>query len=98
MKTIVLFPTIGLPIPSINGGAVEALITDLIDQNEIHKLYNFIVVSGWSEGIEEIQSKYKCSTFIVIINAHSSELKYFSYGVTFSNFVIGNFSNAITVG
>ena len=66
MKTIVLFPTIGLPIPSINGGAVEALITDLIDQNEIHKLYNFIVVSGWSEGVEEIQSKYKCSTFIVI--------------------------------
>ena len=79
MKTIVLFPTIGLPIPSINGGAVEALITDLIDQNEIHQLYNFIVVSGWSEGIEEIQSKYKCSTFIVIKKRFYDDAFYFVY-------------------
>ena len=45
MKTIILFPAIGLPIPSIKGGAVEARITDRIDQNEIHKLYNFVVIS-----------------------------------------------------
>lgn len=79
MKTIILFPAICLPIPSIKGGAVEALITDLIDQNEIHKLYNFVVVSGWCEGIEEIQAKYKRTTFIVIKKRFYDDVFYFVY-------------------
>lgn len=54
MKTIVLFPTIDLPIPALKGGAIETLITTLIDQNELYGKYRFVVVSGWSLGIAEI--------------------------------------------
>lgn len=79
MKTIILFPTIGLPVPSIKGGAVEALITDLIDENEKHKLYHFIVVTGWCENIYRVQSKYKYTSFIVIREKFYDKVLFFLY-------------------
>lgn len=79
MKTIVLFPTIGLPIPSVMGGAVETLITDLIDENEMHKQYRFVVVSGWCEGIEAIQAKYKYTQFVVVKERFYDKFLFFVY-------------------
>lgn len=79
MKTIVLFPTIGLPIPSVKGGAVETLITDLIDENEKHKQYKFLVVSGWCEGIEAIQANYKYTKFVVVRERFYDKFFLFAY-------------------
>jgi hypothetical protein len=32
----------GLPVPNTRGGAIESLVTDLINQNEIEKFYSII--------------------------------------------------------
>lgn len=79
MKTIVLFPTIDLPIPALKGGAIETLITTLIDQNELYGKYRFVVVSGWSLGIAEAQKKYQYTEFINIRSKWSDKLLLFVY-------------------
>lgn len=52
-----------LPIPNIKGGAIETLMTLLINQNEIYNKVHFIVISAWTEGIEKATSKYKNTEF-----------------------------------
>lgn len=52
-----------LPIPNIKGGAIESLMTLLLDQNEIYQKVYFVVVSAWAEGVEEAASKYKYAEF-----------------------------------
>lgn len=45
MKDIVFIFNPGCyPVPAINGGAVEALITTLIDENEVQQKYNFHII------------------------------------------------------
>ena len=41
-----------LPVPNIKGGAIETLLTLLINQNEIERKVKFIVICAWCEGIE----------------------------------------------
>ena len=52
-----------LPVPNIKGGAIETLLTLLINQNEIERKVKFIVICAWCEGIEEISKKYKYTEF-----------------------------------
>lgn len=44
-KCILLIPPQELPIPAVGGGAIETLITNLLDENEIYNKVLFIVVS-----------------------------------------------------
>ena len=56
-KSICLILPGKLPVPNIKGGAIETLLTLLIDQNEIYERVHFIVICAWAEGIEEATSK-----------------------------------------
>lgn len=58
-KTIMLIPPIGLPVPAVGGGAVEQLITHLLEINEIQSRVNIVAVSKYDE--QASQFKYKNS-------------------------------------
>ena len=48
-KKIMLIPQETLPIPAIKGGAVETLVTALLDENEREKLAKFVCTSIYDE-------------------------------------------------
>lgn len=56
-KTCMLIPQLVLPIPDVEGGAIETLITNLIEENEIENKVRFVVVSKYNE--VAAQKKYK---------------------------------------
>lgn len=58
-KTIMLIPQLTLPIPAVGGGAIEQLITHLLDENEKDNLVRLIVVSKYDE--EASKKEYKHS-------------------------------------
>lgn len=58
-KTVMLIPPMGLPIPAVGGGAVEQLITHLLDVNEIENKVNIIAVSKNDE--QAAKHEYKNS-------------------------------------
>ncbi|MGO5048685.1 glycosyltransferase family 4 protein [Dysosmobacter sp. Sow4_B12] len=58
-RVIMLLPPTVFPIPAVCGGAVEQLITHLLDVNEIENRATFIVVSKYDERAAKI--KYRNS-------------------------------------
>ena len=66
MKKICLVVGNTLPVPAVMGGAVEELITMLLDQNEIEQKAEFIVFSRESAEAEAEAKKYKHSRIIYI--------------------------------
>lgn len=54
-KVIMLLPPTDFPIPAVGGGAVEQLITHLLDVNEIENRATFIVVSKYDECAAKIR-------------------------------------------
>ena len=58
MKKILLFAPLILPIPAIGGGAVETLITGLINQNEIYHKADFILISRYDSRINPDKYNY----------------------------------------
>ena len=52
-KTVMIVSPMKFPIPAVGGGAVETLITNLIEENEKRKLVNFVVVSVWDQEAEK---------------------------------------------
>lgn len=54
-KVILLLPPLQYPIPAVGGGAVEQLITHLLDVNEVAQQAKFIVVSKYDERAQKIQ-------------------------------------------
>ena len=46
-------------VPAIMGGAIETLMTYIIDVNEKEKKFNFVIISSYCSGVEEYMSKYK---------------------------------------
>ena len=59
-KNILLIPSLTLPIPDVKGGAVEQLITYLLEKNEEHAKARLTVISKYDS--EAINIKYKNST------------------------------------
>lgn len=51
------------PVPATKGGAVENLIEDLLDENEIHRGFDMSVLSIYEEKAEEESKKYKYTDF-----------------------------------
>lgn len=66
MKKICLVVGNTLPVPAVMGGAVEELITMLLDQNEIEQKAEFIVFSRENAMAEAEAKKYKHSRMIYI--------------------------------
>ena len=59
MKKIALIVPAELPVPSVRGGAVEELVTILIEQNEIEQKAEFLVFSVENEEAKERAKNYK---------------------------------------
>ena len=64
MKKICILCVSDKPIPAVNGGAVETLIQNLIEENEIKHRYFFTVLTIFSDNID--YSKYKYTKFVTI--------------------------------
>lgn len=65
-KKICLIPSFMLPIPNVKGGAIETLITNLIDENEINQKFEFTVVCLYDKQAKEMSKKYKHTKIIYI--------------------------------
>lgn len=66
MKKICLIPSFMLPIPNVKGGAIETLITNLIDVNEVEKKFFFTIVCLYDKEAKKMSEKYKYTKFIYI--------------------------------
>lgn len=55
-----------LPVPNVKGGAVETLITNLVENNEKNKKIDLTVVSIYDEKAFNIAKEYKHTKFIYI--------------------------------
>ena len=66
MKKIALILPEVYPIPAVLGGAVEELVTILIEQNEIEQKAEFIVFSMANEKAEEKAKAYKHTKMVYI--------------------------------
>lgn len=75
-KKIMLLPPTMFPIPAVGGGAVEQLITHLLDINEIKQKVQFIVVSKYDEKAASV--KYSNSE-VLYLNQDGFIMGYVSF-------------------
>ena len=73
MNKICLILPKGLPVPAVKGGAIESLMTDIINENEKKKKLDITVVSILDEKAKKESKKYKHTKFIYI---NTSDFKY----------------------
>lgn len=66
MKKIALVLPEVYPIPAVKGGAIEELVTILIEQNEIDKKVKFVVFSPENEEAEKIAKNYKYTDVVYL--------------------------------
>lgn len=67
-KRICLVTPCILPIPAVQGGAIETLVGLLVEQNEIEQKVDLIVVSNKNDKAIDISGGYKYTKFIYIDN------------------------------
>lgn len=48
-----------LPIPAVRGGAIQTLITALLDENEKGNLFDFTIVTPYHQSLSSVVGKYK---------------------------------------
>ena len=65
MKILIVSPG-RLPVPAVEGGAVETLIDLLIDYNEALGKHDIYVASVWSEKAETKSCKYKHTKYLYV--------------------------------
>lgn len=71
MKRIIFITPKEFPVPAVKGGAVETLLTNLIEENEVEKMAKFYVMSIFNEKAKQESIKYKYSRVIYIkMNIH----------------------------
>ena len=68
MKICVISPK-GFPVPAIKGGAVETLITNFIDENEVQKKVFVDLVTIKEKSLNEIKEKYKGKNVLIVTHA-----------------------------
>ena len=82
MKKICIILPKGLPVPAVKGGAIETLISNLIDVNEEEKKIKITICATYDKKAEKKQSLYKYTDFInvkknflYIVNSLKSKIK-----------------------
>lgn len=65
MKIAIVLPSL-LPVPSVKGGAIETLVTGLIDQNEMQRKLQITLFSPFDKEAATESKKYKFTRFIWI--------------------------------
>lgn len=73
-----------LTVPAIKGGAIESLITILIEENEKNGKLNFTVISRYDKNAKEISKKYK-NTKIIYIKDNLIAQKIYDKGIFLLN-------------
>lgn len=68
IKLVIICPS-HLPVPAVDGGAIETLIQNFIDQNEIKQQLNIILISKFSKNAYEVSHQYKFCEFIWMKNS-----------------------------
>lgn len=68
MKTIALVSGGSLPVPAVRGGAIETLLTLLIEQNEIEKKVRFVIASKYDKEAEKESKNYQYTVIKYIKN------------------------------
>ena len=64
MKEILIIGPKYMPIPAVNGGAIEGLIDEYLQYNSNSKKYNITVYSSLSKDVNEnYNKKYSNTTF-----------------------------------
>lgn len=58
IPTVLLLPHQFLPIPAVGGGAIETLITSLLDENEKKRLLHFVVPSIYDKRAASINYRF----------------------------------------
>jgi spore coat protein SA len=66
MKHICIVTSGELPVPDVLGGAIEHLVSQIIDDNEEYHLMEFIVVTSSHFKARRLQNKYKYTKFVNI--------------------------------
>lgn len=66
MKKIALVLPEAGPVPAVRGGAIEELLTILVEQNEIEHRVQFMVFCADNEQARAIAEKYKYSKIIYL--------------------------------
>ena len=75
MKICIILPK-GLPVPAVLGGAIESLMTDIANINELEKKLDITIVSTLNNDAYELSKKFKHTKFIYIdINSFKFKLK-----------------------
>lgn len=70
---IFLFSPIVLPIPAIGGGAIETLLTSLIDQNEIEQRVEFVLISKYDKQLENVSYNHTKIYFFDDYDIHNNK-------------------------
>lgn len=68
IKLVIICPS-HLPVPAVEGGAIETLIQNFIDQNEIKQKLDIILISKFSKNAYEVSHQYKFCEFIWMKNS-----------------------------
>ncbi len=66
MKKKVAFVNGGLSIPAVRGGAIQTLITALLNENEKNKVFDFTVITPYDKLLESVSEKYQYTKIIPI--------------------------------
>ena len=85
MKICVISPK-GFPVPAIKGGAVETLITNFIDENEVQKKVFVDLVTIKEKSLNEIKVKYMCTRFIDV-NLQNALIRFLKKIESENNFI-----------
>lgn len=66
MKKVLFITPCELPIPAVQGGAIETLVTLLIEQNEKFHKADFFVISNYVEAAAVIAKEYKYTKIVYV--------------------------------
>ena len=58
IKVALILPSEGLPIPAVLGGAIESLVSSLVDKNEENKQLELVIISRYDNSIAKINKEY----------------------------------------
>lgn len=73
-KICIMLPTL-LPVPAVLGGAVETLVQNMIDQNELDHRCDLTVITVFDEKACEASKKYSHTRFLTFRPDHSIPAK-----------------------
>lgn len=73
LKKVCLLSFDALPVPAVQGGAIETLVSSIVKQNEIHNRLNLTVVTPFDEEAHNEAKKYHNTTFVEIKKGNELE-------------------------